>query len=169
MNKKVKFNGARCPFSTFVSPRWLPLRMRTKVVSFFTFSRAFKQKKLSLYDQRWLKQPQWGPAFKKRKECCLRNKWQLYEPKLRVNRLRVIWIRKLCESMRFDSGPEDFARGQQARLSKNAKFRSQARMFLTSGHALIVYVLVKLGVLHILLEGTFLKKVRSWLACCLRF
>ena len=34
--------------------------------------------------------------------------WQLYKPKLRVNRLRVIRIRKVCESMRFDSGPEVF-------------------------------------------------------------
>ena len=32
------------------------------------------------------------------------------KPKLRVNRLRVIRIRKVCESMRFDSGPEVFVR-----------------------------------------------------------
>ena len=42
INKKVKFDEARCPFSTFLrlqgaSPRWSPLRMRTKVVSFFNF------------------------------------------------------------------------------------------------------------------------------------
>ena len=36
--------------------------------------------------------------------------WQLYNPKLRVNRLRVIRIRKVRESMRFDSGPEGFVR-----------------------------------------------------------
>ena len=36
------------------------------------------------------------------------NIWQLYNPKLRVNRLRVIRICKVCESMRFDSGPEGF-------------------------------------------------------------
>ena len=34
--------------------------------------------------------------------------WQLYKPKLRVNRLRVIRIHKACESMRFHSGPEVF-------------------------------------------------------------
>ena len=36
--------------------------------------------------------------------------WQLCKPKLRVNRLCVIRIRKVCESMRFDSGPEVFVR-----------------------------------------------------------
>ena len=50
-------------FDIFASPRWSPLRMRTKVVSFFIFSRAFKPKKLRPYDQRWLKQPQGGPTL----------------------------------------------------------------------------------------------------------
>ena len=34
--------------------------------------------------------------------------WQLCKPKLRVNRLRVIRIRNVCELMRFDPGPEVF-------------------------------------------------------------
>ena len=42
----------------------------------------------------------------KRKERRLGEIWQLYKPKLRVDRLHVIRIRKVCESMRFDSGPE---------------------------------------------------------------
>ena len=46
----------------------------------------------------------------KRKERRLGKIWQLYKPKLRVNRLRVIRTRKICESMRFDSGPEVFVR-----------------------------------------------------------
>ena len=46
----------------------------------------------------------------KRKERRLGEIWQLYKPKLHVNRFRVIRIRKVCESMRFDSGPEVFAR-----------------------------------------------------------
>ena len=46
----------------------------------------------------------------KRKERCLGKTWQLYKPKLRVNQLRVIRIHKVCESMRFDSGPEVFVR-----------------------------------------------------------
>ena len=46
----------------------------------------------------------------KRKERRLGKIWQLYKPKLRVNRLRVIRICKVCESMRFDSGPEVFVR-----------------------------------------------------------
>ena len=46
----------------------------------------------------------------KRKERRLGKIWLLYKPKLRVNRLRVIRIRKVCESMRFDSGPEVFVR-----------------------------------------------------------
>ena len=46
----------------------------------------------------------------KRKERRLGKIWQLYKPKLRVNRLRVIRIHKVCESMRFDSGPEVFVR-----------------------------------------------------------
>ena len=46
----------------------------------------------------------------KRKERCPGKIWQLYKPKLRVNRLRVIRIRKVCESVRFDSGPEVFVR-----------------------------------------------------------
>ena len=36
--------------------------------------------------------------------------WPLYKSKLRVNRLRVIRIHKVCESMRFDSGQEVFVR-----------------------------------------------------------
>ena len=46
----------------------------------------------------------------KRKERRPGKIWLLYKPKLRVNRLRVIRIRKVCESMRFDSGPEVFVR-----------------------------------------------------------
>ena len=46
----------------------------------------------------------------KRKKRRLGKIWQLYKPKLRVNRLRVIRIRKVCESMRFDCGPEVFVR-----------------------------------------------------------
>ena len=38
------------------------------------------------------------------------NIWQLYNPKVHVDRLRVIRIREVCESMRFDSGPEGFVR-----------------------------------------------------------
>ena len=42
-------------FDIFASPRWSPLRMRTKLVSFFFFPRAFKQKKIKAlrpnYDQ----------------------------------------------------------------------------------------------------------------------
>ena len=37
---------------------------------------------------------------------------------------------------------------QKARFSKNTKFRSQARMFLTSGYVLTTHVLVKLGRKH---------------------
>ena len=36
----------------------------------------------------------------------------------------------------------------QNTVSKNAKFRGQARMFLTSGYILVVCVLVKLDFLH---------------------
>ena len=46
----------------------------------------------------------------KRKERRLGKILQLHKPKLRVNRLRVIRIHKVCESMRFDSGPEVFVR-----------------------------------------------------------
>ena len=42
-------------FDIFASPGWSPLRMRTKVVSFFSFFKSFQtKKKLRLYDQRWL-------------------------------------------------------------------------------------------------------------------
>ena len=44
----------------------------------------------------------------KRKNAVWGNMWQLYKPKLRVKRLRVIRVREVCESMRFDSGPEVF-------------------------------------------------------------
>ena len=33
-------------FDTFASPRWSPLRMRTKVVPFFIFSKSFQTKKI---------------------------------------------------------------------------------------------------------------------------
>ena len=33
-------------FDIFASPRWSPLRMRTKLMPFFIFSRAFKQSKI---------------------------------------------------------------------------------------------------------------------------
>ena len=46
---------------------------------------------------------------------------------------------------------------QSARVSKSAKFRSQARMFLTSGYVLIVRVLVKSAFLHTF-RSDFLKK-----------
>ena len=53
INKKAKFDGARCLFSTFfASPRCSPLRMRTKVVSFFLFSKSFQAKKFRLNDKR---------------------------------------------------------------------------------------------------------------------
>ena len=62
----------------------------------------------------------------KRKERRLGKIWQLYKPKLRVNRLSVIRNRKVCESMRFDSGPEVFVRvnrnyllTEYARLNEN--------------------------------------------------
>ena len=46
-------------FDIFASPRWSPLRMCTKVVSFFIFSQELSnQKNLRLNDQRWLKEPQ---------------------------------------------------------------------------------------------------------------
>ena len=48
---------------------------------------------------------------------------------------------------------------QYAGVSKNAKFRSQARMFLTSGYVRIVRVLVKSGCLHTLRSGLFLKRL----------
>ena len=48
--------GALKLFNIFASPRWSPLRMRTKVVSFFIFFQELSnKKKLRLYDQRWLK------------------------------------------------------------------------------------------------------------------
>ena len=50
----------------------------------------------------------WEFQRTKRKEHRLRKIWQLYKPKLRINRLRCIWIRLVGESMRFDSGPEVF-------------------------------------------------------------
>ena len=51
-------------FDIFASSRWSPLRMRTKVVSFFIFFQELSNKKnLRLYDQRWLKSPQGGPAL----------------------------------------------------------------------------------------------------------
>ena len=46
----------------------------------------------------------------KRKENRLEKFWQLYKPKLSVNRLRVIRIHKICKPRRFDSGPEVFVR-----------------------------------------------------------
>ena len=42
----------------------------------------------------------------KRKERSSGETLTVVQPKLRVNRLRVIRIREVCESMRFDSGPE---------------------------------------------------------------
>ena len=51
---------------------------------------------------------------------------------------------------------------QKARVSKNAKFRTQTRMFSTSGYVLIVCVLVKSGFLHTL-RRDFSKK--SWTFC----
>ena len=55
-NKKVKFDGARCPFSTFLrlqGDHHCACGQKWRHFSFFP--RAFKQKKLRLYDQRWLK------------------------------------------------------------------------------------------------------------------
>ena len=49
---------------------------------------------------------------------------------------------------------------QLARVSKNAKFRRQARMFLTSGYVLITCVLDKLGILH-----TFRRDFSQTVAC----
>ena len=53
--KKLNSTERRALFDIFASPRWSSPRMRTKVASFFIFPRAFKQTKLRLYDQRWLK------------------------------------------------------------------------------------------------------------------
>ena len=68
INKKVKFDGARSPFSTFcVSKVITTAHAHKSGVIFHLFPRAFKQtKKLRLYNQRWLKLPQGGggPALK---------------------------------------------------------------------------------------------------------
>ena len=40
------------------------------------------------------------------------------QPKLRVKRLHVIRIHKVCESMRFDSGPEVFVRVNRVRTKR---------------------------------------------------
>ena len=44
----------------------------------------------------------------KRKERRLGKNLTVVQTKLRVNRLRAIRIRKVCESMQFDSGPDVF-------------------------------------------------------------
>ena len=58
-------------FDIFASPMWSPLRMRTKVVSFFIFPRAFKQKKIKALRPNMTKIASrgWGPALK------CRGKW----------------------------------------------------------------------------------------------
>ena len=51
--KKVKFDGVRCPFSTFcVSKVITTAHVHKSGVIFHIFPRAFKQKKLRLYDER---------------------------------------------------------------------------------------------------------------------
>ena len=57
VNKKVKFNGARCPFSTFLCLQGDHYCACTqKWCHFSFFSKSFQtKKKLRLYDQRWLK------------------------------------------------------------------------------------------------------------------
>ena len=44
--KKLNSTERGALFRHFSSPRWSPLRMRTKVVSFFIFSRSFQTKKI---------------------------------------------------------------------------------------------------------------------------
>ena len=54
--KKLNSTEQGALFRHFASPRWSPLRMRTKVVSIFIFFQELSnKKKLRLYDQRWLK------------------------------------------------------------------------------------------------------------------
>ena len=50
-------------FDMFASPRWSPLRMRTKVVLFFIFFEELSNKKKRLYEQRRLKKAARGPAL----------------------------------------------------------------------------------------------------------
>ena len=46
LNKKLNSTERGALFRHFASPRWSPLRMRTKVVSFFFFSKSFQTKKI---------------------------------------------------------------------------------------------------------------------------
>ena len=71
LKKKVKFDGARCPFSTFCeSPRWSPLRMRTKVMSFSYFSKSFQTKKIKALRPKMTKITSRGSCLKLYKGLC---------------------------------------------------------------------------------------------------
>ena len=74
-------------FDIFASPRWSPLRMRTKVVSFFFFfSRAFKQKKIKALRPKMTKiASRRGPALRERGEI----DWLIDIFYWKPNRLRV--------------------------------------------------------------------------------
>ena len=69
--KKLRSTEWGALFRHFASPRWSPLRMRTKVVSFFIFFQELSnKKKLRLHDKRWLKYSQgWVLPYGNKMEC----------------------------------------------------------------------------------------------------
>ena len=125
-NKKVKFDGARCPFRHFASPRWSPLRMLTKVVSFFIFFKSF-QKKFKALLPKMTKIASRGSCLKSLPKfqrmvsgcsCLFKVVWiPLVLPKfLRAKKANFSYTGKLHKT-EMKSAPRGLANGREQRLA----------------------------------------------------